>query len=252
MSLNPKVSIITACYNSEQTIAACIKSCLQQTYSDIEHIFVDGGSSDETCSIITSLIPRANLVSERDSGIYNAFNKGLERSSGDFVFFLNSDDFFSGKLVVEKAINVALEQDVECLFTGVEITSKYLNFVRSYRPKHLTASNLERGLMPPHTGSFIRKSIYEKLGGFDESYTICGDYDLFCRLAVYGNFSSSIAESIIAVRMASGGASSSNLGARLKLHFEIFRSLKQNGLNASHLKLLTRYLRKLFEFRLDR
>lgn len=251
MDALPKVSIITACYNSEKSIASCITSCLNQSYPNIEHIFVDGGSTDKTQDVILGLIPKAYLVSQKDSGIYDAFNKGIRRSTGEFIFFLNSDDAFFNNQVVDKAVNIMLENDADCLFASVEIRLNYFNFVRSYKPKYPSVRNLENGMMPPHTGSFIRKKVYEKIGNFKEDFLICGDYEWFCRLALDGGFSSVLADNIVAVKMASGGASSRNLGARINLHSEIYKSLSQNGLKANHLRLFARYLRKIFEFKLS-
>ena len=101
-----KVSIITASYNSFDVIGECIHSVLDQTYPEIEHIFVDANSTDGTLDIINSLVPGANLLAEPDFGIYDAFNKGLRRATGDIVFFLNSDDRLMRPDVVSSAAKV--------------------------------------------------------------------------------------------------------------------------------------------------
>ena len=90
-----KISIITACYNSELTIESTIQSVLEQDCSSVEYIIIDGNSTDKTLSIIEKYKSKIDLViSENDKGIYDAFNKGIENSSGDIIGFLHADDFF--------------------------------------------------------------------------------------------------------------------------------------------------------------
>ncbi|MDB2699700.1 glycosyltransferase [Alphaproteobacteria bacterium] len=243
-----KVSIITASYNSENVIKDCIVSVLEQSYNNIEHIFVDGSSDTDTSDIINDLVPGADLISEPDSGIYDAFNKGLSRATGDIIFFLNSDDRLTSRDAVAFAVETIETSNVDCLFTSVTISSPKARIVRRYEALPLSVKNLEMGLMPPHTGAFVKKTIFDQVGGFKTNFEICGDYDWFCRVAKIDGLSQWVDKKKYTVKMASGGASSRSLRARWILHKEIVKSLRDNQLTVSQFHLLTRYIRKILDF----
>lgn len=246
-----KVSIITASYNSADTIERCIVSVLEQSYPDIEHILVDAKSTDGTLELIDYLGQRDNCISERDLGIYDAFNKGLRRATGDVVFFLNSDDRFTDHNVVESAVEKMHDSKVDILLRSVKIVSEGSKILRQYRARPVTVKHLEKGFMPPHTGAFIKKSLFDRVGDFRTDLKISGDYEWFCRLAKVGSFSQEVDKHCFAVEMASGGTSSRDLRARLIAHNENFRSLRESGLRASHARLLMRYFSKIFEYRFE-
>lgn len=247
--MKPKVSIITATYNSADCIERCITSVLEQTYPDIEHIFVDAVSTDGTTEMINSLAPGANLISEPDSGIYDAFNKGLQRATGDIILFLNSDDQLIGPNVVSSAVIKICDANVDMLFSSVNIISLNGRTTRHYKAVPVTVKSLEMGAMPPHTGAFIMKKVYNEIGKFNTEFKISGDYEWFCRAASHKIFSQKVDRNFVTVEMAGGGASSRNLFARWIAHNENLRGLRDNNLRASHLLLLTRYFRKILQYR---
>ena len=247
-----KVSIITASYNSANCIRECILSVLEQTYADIEHIFVDASSTDGTLDVIYSLVPGANLISEPDFGIYDAFNKGLRRATGDIVFFLNSDDRIIERDLVSSAVAKIIDANVDMLFSSVNITTSNRRVTRHYRGVPLTVKNLELGSMPPHTGAFIKKTVYDEMGEFKTDFKISGDFEWFCRVAARGHFCQKVDRNLVSVEMAGGGASSQDLRARWIAHHENIIGLGNNGLKKSHLLLLTRYFRKILEYRIGR
>ena len=203
--MKPKVSIITATYNSADYIEKCITSVLEQTYPNIEHLFVDASSTDGTIEIINSLAPGANIISEPDSGIYDGFNKGLRRATGDIVFFLNSDDQLIGRDTVFSAVKKLCDANVDMLFSSVNIISPKARIRRRYKAVPVSVKNLEAGSMPPHTGAFIKKTVFDNAGGFKTNFKISGDYEWFCRIAKLGHFSQKVDENFVTVAMSGGG-----------------------------------------------
>ena len=115
-----KFSIITVCWNSEDTIKSSLESVNEQTFEDIEHIIIDGGSNDSTLEIVKKFGRRVRrIISEPDGGIYHAMNKGIQVSSGEFIGFLNSDDFFADSAVIERYAAAAKNEDSNILYSDV-------------------------------------------------------------------------------------------------------------------------------------
>ncbi len=207
-----KISIITATYNSSAHIAGCLASVNGQTYKNIEHIIIDGASTDNTLEIIKSTIPKgqANRVtqlnSEPDHGIYDALNKGLRLATGDVIGFLHADDTFASSTIIEKIANsfsplggrspkdrggqhvFSTRDDKENIIHGIYgnllfVDSKNTNkVVRTWQSKPFHPKNVRHGWMPPHPTLFLRKEVYEKYGLFDTTFKIAGDYDFMLRI----------------------------------------------------------------------
>ena len=179
-----RISIITVCYNSEKTIACSIKSIIDQDYSDIEYIIIDGKSKDGTLDIIERYRKDMELrkikyivVSEKDQGIYDAMNKGIELSTGEVVGILNSDDWYES-FVFKKVMQCFIEQK------NVDIIHGFLNFVSNERVVRTVRSNsdfLSQGMIE-HPACFLRKKIYDSIGKFDTFYRSAADYDFFLRV----------------------------------------------------------------------
>lgn len=173
----PLVSIITVCYNSEKSIKKTIKSVLNQTYDNIEYIIIDGGSTDNTLSIIDDFNnSNIKLVSEKDNGIYDAMNKGINIASGEIIGIINSDDWYEMNSI-EIVVNEYIKNG-EGIYYGIE--RKLINSKEFL---------LERGniefidiKMIPHSTCFVSKSIYTNYGTFDEKYRYSADYDLIIRM----------------------------------------------------------------------
>lgn len=202
-----KVSIITACYNSEKSILSALKSVEEQNYPDIEHIIVDGASTDDTLGIVQQFeSTNISLVSEPDEGIYDALNKGIARSAGDVIGFLHSDDRFANSQSVSSLLAYIRKGQV-----GVYSDLKYIGAetgrtVRHWRAKQFQPHFLSRGWMPPHPTLFLNSQVYKELGGFDTSYTIAADYEFVLKLfARYGSSIGYLPK--VEVLMATGGVS---------------------------------------------
>lgn len=173
---NLKISIITVSYNSAKYIEATIQSVLSQDYDNVEYIIIDGGSTDGTVDIIEKYADKlAYWVSEPDSGIYDAMNKGISQATGDIVGIINSDDYYfpgAFELVAEAFNNKNLNQYI---FWG-DVEYELLGRIKGWRPK-----NLKRGAFAPHPSMFCPRMIYNRIGMYDTTFRLLGDYDFMYR-----------------------------------------------------------------------
>tara|TARA_B100000989_G_scaffold298640_1_gene288891 strand:+ start:4211 stop:4969 length:759 start_codon:yes stop_codon:yes gene_type:complete len=245
-----KVSIITASYNSEATIKETIESVNIQTYPNIEHIFIDGSSTDKTLSIINSKSKRKKLViSEKDNGIYDAMNKGIELASGDIIGILNSDDIYANKNIISKIIAEFNLKNVDSLFGDLIYTKtndlKYIT--RFWKSGNFKKNKFLFGWMPPHPTFFVKKSIYLKFGLFNLSFETASDYELMLRLLYKENISTTYMSEVL-VKMRSGGKSNKSLYSWLKGNMEDRKAWKINGLRPYFFTLFLKPLRKITQF----
>ncbi|MEI6037915.1 MAG: glycosyltransferase family 2 protein, partial [Planctomycetota bacterium] len=243
------VSIITVCRNSADVIASCLESVALQTHSEIEHIVIDGDSTDGTCKIIDSFPHVVKRVSEPDCGLYDAMNKGIAMATGEVVGILNSDDFYPNADVIA---TVAQEFDV----AEVDATIGDVAFVSPNNLKRITryysahgwhVGKLRDGFMPPHPAFFVRRSYYQQLGGYRTDYQISADFELLARF-LYGSRLHYRYLHQPLVYMRSGGTSNASVERRLILNRELLRACGENGIQTSSLRLSMRYWRKIWEF----
>jgi glycosyltransferase involved in cell wall biosynthesis len=183
-SANPVLSIITVCYNAEKFIESTIQSVLSQTYPHIEYIIVDGASKDNTMGVVEKYRSRiATVVSEKDKGLYDAMNKGMQLATGDYLLFLNADDVLSDKDVIHQMFATCTDADVyygEAMFmdeNGVDIG------LRSEQTPHkvpdvLTWKSLKHGMVVSHQAYVIRRSLSPL---YDLQYKVCADIDWMIR-----------------------------------------------------------------------
>lgn len=245
--MNPKVSIITVCFNSAKTIRDTIESVLSQDYPDIEYIIIDGGSSDETLAIIKEYVDRiAVIVSEKDRGIYDAMNKGVALASGDIVGMLNSDDIYINEHTVSELMQVMRDAKADSVFADLVIVDpKDLGKVlRYYDSSYFTPNKFRFGWMPAHPTFFVKKSLYDKVGPYSLDYQISADYEMLIRLlwvekATYVYLPKPV------VRMRYGGASTSGLDRNWLLNKEIVKACKANGIYTNMAILALKIPRKL-------
>lgn len=183
---NIKVSIITACYNNVKTIDETLSSVLTQTFKNIEFIIVDGCSSDGTLEIVKkkekdfkSKLSSYKIVSEKDNGIADAWNKGLKLATGDIIFFLNSDDWID-KNTVEIAVNSLNISQKELVYGICNRLDEKKNFIGSFQ-KHFTKYRVLWNFGFSFTTCFCSKKVFDSVGGFDTSYKIAIDSDFLLR-----------------------------------------------------------------------
>lgn len=174
-----KVSIITVCLNSQDTIEETIKSVLEQTYKNIEYIIIDGMSSDATTDIIRKYNEYIYYwVSEKDNGLYDAMNKGIASSTGEIIGIINSDDWYD-KHTVQRAVETFEQYDAEVVYG--DLIQEYEGEVR-YRQAYEPLEQLGFKMVIPHCTAFVKKKVYKRWGGFDLKYKLAADYELMLRL----------------------------------------------------------------------
>jgi glycosyltransferase involved in cell wall biosynthesis len=247
-----KISIVTVCFNSGRTIAKTFRSIDKQSYQNVEVIVVDGGSTDDTVDVVKSFGNLVDVfVSETDSGIYDALNRGLRLATGDVIGILHSNDFLASTTVLEEvAKSFTKMPDTAILLSSINfVTDNGDKIIREYTVRGFKPWMLSFGLMPPHPGSFFRSEVYTQVGLFNTSYRIAGDFDLFVRALAIKRLAYKVIP-LVSVSMTTGGASTSGLKSYLGITKEFARSLSANGLFSSRLLVFLRVLFKLSQFKL--
>lgn len=247
-----RFSVITATFNRASTLERCLKSIELQSYHEIEKVIIDGGSSDNSDKIINKYILRNDIyISEKDEGIYDALNKGINLSTGDIICFLHSDDFYSNNDVIKNIAEIFKSNSkIDVVYGDVRFFSKknVNKILRDYKSDKLSYKNLSWGKMPAHPAIFIKKNVYEKIGLFNKNYKIASDYEFLCRL-VSSNFHFNFfyyPENLI--HMQQGGISTSGFFNTLILNIEVFKALKSNNIYTNIFMLISKYPKKLLQF----
>lgn len=230
-----KVSIITATYNSESTIRSTIESVLAQTYTDWQHIIVDGGSTDSTLSIIDEYRDayngRITLVSESDRGIYDAMNKGLDLANGDVVGILNSDDFFTTDKVVERLVGeLAADPKLDAVYGDICYVDhdEPTRVVRYYSSEGFRRWKMALGFMPAHPSFYCRREVYRKYGNFDLGMRVAADFENLLRLIYLGGISTRyLPMNFVTMRV--GGASTQGLRSHRAIFTDHRNAYRKNG-----------------------
>ncbi|MFH1239222.1 MAG: glycosyltransferase family 2 protein, partial [bacterium] len=217
----PKISIITATFNSAKTIAKTIESVNRQTYKTIEQIFIDNQSSDDTIKIIKAMAPRALLVSEKDNGIFEAMNKGYKLAAGEVVGTLNSDDYFLHERVVENIVSSFSNSDIDYVCGRIMFFDHATgNFSHYFGQKPSLRDNLVR-MSIAHPTVYVQKEIFDKLGPYDDSYRIAADFD-WCLRLLRGDYRYVFLEDpMIAVSLAGLSARNYRLAAQEELAIKL-------------------------------
>lgn len=222
-----KISVLTVCWNSAVTIRYTIDSFLAQDHGDKELVIIDGNSSDETLAIVRSYPQEEiRLVSEPDSGMYDALNKGLRLYTGDAVGVLNSDDCFHDRAALER-ISVGLEQ-ADIVHGDLDFVEDHLSkhVVRRWRAAPRPAKGFRAGWMPAHPTFYVKRKVADAVGAFDLSLKVASDYDWMLRAVELHGFRIA-ATSHVLVDMMVGGASTRSLGAYIGHNLEALRSRRQ-------------------------
>ena len=245
-----KVTIITAAYNAAKTIVETLDSVARQSHPDVEHIIVNGASTDGTLSIIEQYQDKlAAVVSGPDHGIYDAMNKGLALASGEVVGFLNADDVYADTDVLSRVVDIMERENLDALFGDVEFfrPEDPTRTVRRYRSARFSPDQIALGLMPAHPALFLRRRVYESYGVFRTDYRIAGDFE-YCARIFHGNTLAYRSLSETLVRMRTGGISTSGWRNTVLLNREVLRACRENGIHTNILKIFSKYPAKLLEF----
>jgi len=227
-----KISIITATYNNKKTIAQCIESVVNQTYSNIEHIIIDGQSTDNTLTIAKNYSEKiSRIISEADQGMYYALNKGIKIASGDIIAFLHADDFYVNNEVIEDVISQFEKLNTDSVYGDLQYVKKNNTnlVIRNWKAGDFNFKKLKFGWMPPHPSFFVKKEIYNKYGLFNTDFKIAADYDLMIRFLGKHKISISYLPKVI-VKMRWGGKSNKNIKNIISKMQEDYKSIKQNNI----------------------
>jgi glycosyltransferase len=244
-----RVSIITVCFNSAATIADTIKSIQDQRYHNIEHIIIDGVSTDNTLDIIQSSHFDGRIISEKDSGLYDAMNKGIRMATGDIIGILNSDDFYPDNHVISDVVDHFSQQPCDAVYADLDFinTAKPKKIVRKWRSGQYKYEKFNFGWMPPHPTFFVRKEVYDKYGVFNTGLKSAADYELILRF-LYVNKIKAVYLPRVLVHMRSGGISNRSFGSRLKAHLEDYKAWRINGGSPHWYTMVLKPLRKVFQY----
>jgi len=243
-----KISIITATFNSEKTIRSTLQSVDNQTYKNIEHIVIDGKSTDKTLEIVAKFSSVSKVISEKDSGVYFALNKGIKKASGDVIGFLHADDFFANDLILEKIAEKFKDTNADILYADLDYVAfeNQKKIIRHWKSGDFSFKKLKKGWMPPHPTFYVKKSIYDRLGYFDTSFSIAADYDLMLRF-LSDKTLKVVYLPEVTVKMRVGGISNRNLKNILQKSREDLRAMKKNHVG-NFFTLIMKNLQKIPQF----
>lgn len=244
-----KISIITVAFNAAHTVADTLESVADQAHAEIEHIVVDGASTDGTIDVIRRNGERvARLISEPDHGIYDAMNKGLRLATGAVIGFLNADDVYADPGVIARVSAIMEKEKLDALFGDVEFVSpgRRDRPLRRYRSERFRPDRLGWGWMPAHPALFMRREVFERAGGFSTDYKIAGDFEFIVRAFHETHLRYRHLPEVL-VTMRTGGVSTAGLRSKILLNREVLRACRKNGVQTNMLKILAKYPAKILE-----
>lgn len=245
-----KVSIITVSYNAEQTLQDTIDSVRSQNYPDIEYIILDGDSNDSTLKIIQNNSDVVDKwVSEKDKGIYEAMNKGIQMATGEVIAFLNADDIYAYPTAVFDMVQLLKKKNVDsCYADLVYIRKKNSNnILRKWKSGHYQKGMFKNGWMPPHPTFFVKKNIYEKYGMFNLDLGTAADYEIMLRFLHKHKISVAYHPKTL-IKMRAGGVSNKSIINRIKANKNDRKAWRINSLKPRFYTFLLKPLRKINQY----
>lgn len=272
----PTISIITAVRNGNATITDCLQSVRSQAHA-VEHVIIDGCSTDNTLELALKTSPEAHVLSEPDSGIYDAMNKGLALATGDIIGILNADDIYSSPEVLSKVSAAFVDQKIDACYgdlvymrevagngqggsdrgvdsrpwdssstSFVDIHPRF-QVVRYWKAGKFHPDKFYWGWMPPHPTFFVRRTVYERFGSFDLSLGTAADYESMLRFLLKHRIATAyIPETLVWMRV--GGASNATIKARLAANRNDRLAWKVNGLKPYLWTTTLKPIRKIPQF----
>ena len=246
----PRISVITVVYNDVTNIIETIKSVRNQTYKNIEYIIVDGDSNDGTKELIQNNHELIDIFkSEPDSGIYEAINKGIRLSTGDYVGFLHCGDLFSNKYVITKVAKAIQKERTDAFFADVDIvdSNDTKKVIRHYSGKNFSKWKLRIGAAPPHPSLYCRREIYQRIGLYKTNYRVSSDYEMIVRMFVVNKISYSYLNFSM-VKMRVGGESNNGFIGQLQQNLEIIDAAKSNKLYTNIFFVLMKLPLRLMQY----
>lgn len=243
-----KVSIVTTTYNSAATVKDTLESVAGQSYDNIEHIIIDGESTDDTLDIVRAFPHVAQVISEPDKGIYDAMNKGIRYAGGDVLLFLNSDDYLASPYIIELMVYQKDKSQVQSIYADLDyVSTDTTKIVRKWRSGKYDAGRFLYGWMPPHPTFMAERQLFEQFGGFNTNLRSAADYELMLRF-LYKNKVSSAYLPKVAIKMRVGGLSNSSFKHRIFANKEDQRAWTMNNLTMPFYLPILKPLRKVKQF----
>jgi len=246
-----KISLVTVAYNAADTIEDTLRSVASQDHPHIEHIIVDGGSTDGTLEIVARYRDHlAKVVSEADDGIYDAMNKGIALATGDVVGTLNADDVYAHDRVVSQvAAAFAADPDLDAVYGDLLYVARddTRKVVRYWQSQPYRDGLFEKGWMPAHPTLFVTRRTYQRHGLFDLDFRIQSDFELTMRFLAVHRIRSRYLPGVM-VRMRLGGVTNRSLGNVVRGNLEAYRACRKHGLAVTPLFMLRKVLSRLPQF----
>ena len=227
-----KISVITVVRNAENTIADTLMSVASQSYKDIEHIIIDGASTDGTLRVIKEYKDQISvLVSELDGGLYDAMNKGIKLATGDVIGLLNADDVFQDETILQQVAQAHSDPSLDACYANLVYVqaNAMQKVVRDWRSKSYESGLCFQGWMPAHPTLYLKRRVYQTVGLYNTRLKFQADLE-FCARAFEVHKISSRFIPKLWVRMRIGGVSNNHLMDVLKGNWESYRALKELGL----------------------
>lgn len=244
-----KVSIITATYNSARTIKDTVLSIRHQTYKNVEHIIIDGCSTDNTLNLAGHFGHNGPLLCEDDKGIFDAMNKGVRLATGDIVGILNSDDFYPDSGVIEKVVKAFENGDCDAVYGDLVYVDPFQikKVLRNWIAGGYSKKLFYKGWMPPHPTFFVKKEVYERYGLFNLDFKSSSDYELLLRFILLKDIKIKYLPGVL-VYMRAGGNSNKSIKNRIAAHLEDYRAWRVNGISPKWYTVALKPLRKLKQY----
>ena len=248
------ISVITVCFNSEKTILETLKSVYNQIDVEIEHIIIDGMSMDHTFEIVKTFVKdhqkptlTYQLIQEKDQGMYDAINKGLNRFRGDYVGILNSDDTYANDHVLKMIQSKFHEESVDAVYGYVDVY-KESNIIRKIRNGVFQLGDYQKSKHPAHPTFYVKKDIINKYGSYDLSYKMASDGEYMFRLLEIHQIKHTLIKEVL-VHMKDGGMSQRGLKSTLQIIKDTKQFMKKHKKRFSVLVYMFHKLRKIKEYR---
>ena len=247
---NYKISIIVATFNNEKTIDKNIESILLQTFTDYEIIIIDGNSRDKTLEKIKKYnSKKINIYEQAGTGVYNAFNEGIQFAKNDIIVILNADDYFDNENSLKLISEIfSKDKNLKLVMSNIKIVNEKDKVIRIYKNNSFYNFMFYFGMMPPHTGIFVKKEVYTNFGYFREDFKNAGDFEFLLRILAKNKIKFKKINNFL-IKMKYGGRSNKNFTSFFVNTIEIKKALKINNFFSSYFLIILRFIFKILQFR---